>query len=132
MLEQALKPGIRSSRRGDLRDENLSVHRCSSPRSGQGRTRPSWYIEPERFLGVPLYDQRTHRRCRGGSSPFVGEGRTLPWYVTTQFGGGRPTPSPCAYHSVARAEAKGWRLSSGLLQVAGLNTVPSAKVGFVN
>jgi predicted AAA+ superfamily ATPase len=130
----ALKPWYKVvTPRDDLRDgkpldaSEFAVH-LDQVRDGRA---PAVYQNPERFLertfltkGLTGVAAEVLRRLSGEKTE-----TSAVFNMTTQFGGGKTHSLTLLYHLANNGpKAKGWQGVSRLLQVAGLNTVPSAKV----
>jgi predicted AAA+ superfamily ATPase len=93
---------------------------------------PAVYQDPERFLertfltkGLTRLAAEVLRRLSGEKT------ETSPVFnMTTQFGGGKTHSLTLLYHMAGNGpKAKEWQGVPRLLQVAGINSVPQAKVG---
>jgi hypothetical protein len=130
----ALKPWYKVvTPREDLRDgkpldaSEFAVH-LDQVRDGRA---PSVYQDPERFLertfltkGLTAVAGEVLRRLSGERTE-----TSAVFNMTTQFGGGKTHSLTLLYHLANRGpKAKTWPGVARLLQMAGLNTVPSAKV----
>jgi hypothetical protein len=130
----ALKPWYKVvTPREDLRDgkpldaSEFAVH-LDQVRDGRA---PAVYQNPERFLertfltkGLTGVAAEVLRRLSGEKTE-----TSAVFNMTTQFGGGKTHSLTLLYHLANNGpKAKNWQGVSRLLQVAGLNAVPSAKV----
>ncbi|MFN8942390.1 MAG: ATP-binding protein, partial [Acidobacteriota bacterium] len=130
----ALKPWYKVvTPREDLRDgkpldaSEFAVH-LDQVRDGRA---PAVYQDPERFLertfltkGLTGVAAEVLRRLSGEKTE-----TSAVFNMTTQFGGGKTHSLTLLYHLANNGpKAKEWQGVSRLLQVAGLNTVPAAKV----
>jgi hypothetical protein len=130
----ALKPWYKVvTPREDLREgkpldaSEFAVH-LDQVRDGRA---PAVYQDPERFLertfltkGLTGVAGEVLRRLSGEKTE-----TSAVFNMTTQFGGGKTHSLTLLYHLANNgSKAKGWQGVTRLLQVAGLNTVPSAKV----
>ena len=130
----ALKPWYKVvTPREDLRDgkpldaSEFAVH-LDQVRDGRA---PAVYQEPERFLertfltkGLTGVAAEVLRRLSGEKTE-----TSAVFNMTTQFGGGKTHSLTLLYHLANNGpKAKNWQGVARLLQVAGLNTVPAAKV----
>jgi hypothetical protein len=130
----ALKPWYKVvTPREDLRDgkpldaSEFAVH-LDQVRDGRA---PAVYQNPERFLertfltkGLTGVAAEVLRRLSGERTE-----TSAVFNMTTQFGGGKTHALTLLYHLANNGQkAKGWLGVSRLLQVAGLHTVPAARV----
>ncbi len=130
----ALKPWYKVvTPREDLRDgkpldaSEFAVH-LDQVRDGRA---PADYQDPERFLertfltkGLTGVAAEVLRRLSGEKTE-----TSAVFNMTTQFGGGKTHSLTLLYHLANNGPmAKDWQGVSRLLQIAGLNVVPSAKV----
>ena len=130
----ALKPWYKVvTPREDLRDgkpldaSEFAVH-LDQVRDGRA---PAVYQNPERFLertfltkGLTGVAAEVLRRLSGEKTE-----TSAVFNMTTQFGGGKTHSLTLLYHLANNGpKAKDWQGVARLLQVAGINTVPSAKV----
>ncbi len=130
----ALKPWYKVvTPREDLRDgkpldaSEFAVH-LDQVRDGRA---PAVYQNPERFLertfltkGLTDVAAEVLRRLSGEKTE-----TSAVFNMTTQFGGGKTHSLTLLYHLANNGpKAKDWQGVSRLLQVAGLNAVPTAKV----
>ena len=130
----ALKPWYKVvTPREDLRDgkpldaSEFAVH-LDQVRDGRA---PAVYQNPERFLertfltrGLTGVAAEVLRRLSGEKTE-----TSSVFNMTTQFGGGKTHSLTLLYHLANNGpNGKNWQGVARLLQVAGLNTVPSAKV----
>ena len=130
----ALKPWYKVvTPREDLRDgkpldaSEFAVH-LDQVRDGRA---PAVYQDPERFLertfltkGLTGVAAEVLRRLSGEKTE-----TSAVFNMTTQFGGGKTHSLTLLYHLVnSGPKAKDWQGVSRLLQVAGINAVPTAKV----
>ena len=130
----ALKPWYKVvTPREDLREgkpldaSEFAVH-LDQVRDGRA---PAVYQDPERFLertfltkGLTGVAAEVLRRLSGEKTE-----TSAVFNMTTQFGGGKTHSLTLLYHLASNGpKAKDWQGVSRLLQVARLNTVPSAKV----
>jgi hypothetical protein len=130
----ALKPWYKVvTPREDLRDgkpldaSEFAVH-LDQVRDGRA---PAVYQDPERFLertfltkGLTGVAAEVLRRLSGEKTE-----TSAVFNMTTQFGGGKTHSLTLLYHLANNGpKAKGWPGVSRLLQVAGINAVPTAKV----
>ena len=130
----ALKPWYKVvTPREDLRDgkpldaSEFAVH-LDQVRDGRA---PAVYQNPERFFertfltkGLTGVAAEVLRRLSGTTTE-----TSAVFNMTTQFGGGKTHSLTLLYHLASNGpKAKDWQGVSRLLQVAGLNAVPAAKV----
>jgi hypothetical protein len=130
----ALKPWYKVvTPREDLRDgkpldaAEFAVH-LDQVRDGRA---PAVYQDPERFLertfltkGLTGVAAEVLRRLSGEKTE-----TSAVFNMTTQFGGGKTHSLTLLYHLANNGpKAKDWQGVSRLLQVAGINAVPAAKV----
>jgi len=130
----ALKPWYKVvTPREDLRDgkpldaSEFAVH-LDQVRDGRA---PAVYQDPERFLertfltkGLTGVAAEVLRRLSGEKTE-----TSAVFNMTTQFGGGKTHSLTLLYHLASNGpKAKEWQGVSRLLQVAGINAVPSARV----
>jgi hypothetical protein len=130
----ALKPWYKVvTPREDLRDgkpldaSEFAVH-LDQVRDGRA---PAVYQDPERFLertfltkGLTGVAAEVLRRLSGEKTE-----TSAVFNMTTQFGGGKTHSLTLLYHLASNGpKAKDWQGVSRLLQVAGINAVPAAKV----
>ena len=130
----ALKPWYKVvTPREDLRDgkpldaSEFAVH-LDQVRDGRA---PAVYQDPERFLertfltkGLTGVAAEVLRRLSGEKTE-----TSAVFNMTTQFGGGKTHSLTLLYHLANNGpRAKDWQGVSRLLQVAGLNAVPAARV----
>jgi hypothetical protein len=130
----ALKPWYKVvTPREDLREgkpldaSEFAIH-LDQVRDGRA---PAVYQDPERFLertfltkGLTGVAAEVLRRLSGEKTE-----TSAVFNMTTQFGGGKTHSLTLLYHLASNGpKAKGWQGVPRLLQVAALNTVPSARV----
>jgi hypothetical protein len=130
----ALKPWYKVvTPREDLRDgkpldaSEFAVH-LDQVRDGRA---PAVYQDPERFLertfltkGLTSVAAEVLRRLSGEKTE-----TSAVFNMTTQFGGGKTHALTLLYHLANNGpKAKDWQGVSRLLQVAGINAVPAARV----